>query len=146
MSSRSARTKKWIDVKEPKPFHWDVIHGVDGKEGQESLGPSGEKDLSKHYLLVVSVHPEGYAAMVLGIHPGDKIYGMSLFRNGGLGPTVKETRVANSDILKRIEDSQAAGDEDEKAKKAQAAANRSANKDAVRITSIAILFAIIHLT
>ena len=115
-----------------------MAHGVDGEDdeaGQESLGPSPDQtDLAKTYLLVFTVDPEGYAARVLGLSAGDKIYGMTVPSKDGIASAVKDTRVSGNDILQRIKDSCEAGKQDKEAKKLQTAATRKEKKTLVSIT------------
>jgi hypothetical protein len=132
----TSTVRKWIDVTKGEQFDWEVVHGYDGKEGQESLEPSTEPDLSKHYLLVKTVNPNGYAARVLGISSGDKVYGMTKPSTVRGKPPNKDTRVSNSDILQHIKDSYAAGQRDKEAQKVKAAATRAATKATVSITNI----------
>jgi hypothetical protein len=84
---------------------------VDGVEDR-LLGSSSEPDLAKHYLLVQTVTPGGYAAS-LNIHPGDKVYGMSdEGDNKKMG-----TRVTNGQILQRIQDRITAANRDKEEEK-----------------------------
>jgi hypothetical protein len=93
----------------------------------DSLEPSDDTDLSKHYLLITTVDPDGYASKGLGLLPGDKVYGMSVLAKDRLTIT-KETRMSNRDIITHIQDSVSAATADKFAKNKKAAETKKAKQ------------------